>query len=86
MEITNQYTDDHAPCLDFTHNGREFSLLWTSRSTASALEYFEESNKARKKIKPLVEMIENPDSVEDEDDNPEFITAYTDYGCLIISR
>ena len=89
MQILSRWTDDHLPCVTFEHKGTKFELCWSSDRIVSALEYADESEKARKKIAALMKKLDNPDSIENEDENedePNLVTAYLPEGCLMFRR
>lgn len=71
MQVTNTYTDDKLPCVEFTHNGVEYELWWTSHKLVAALEMVSEGEveleKALKKYPDLVEMLNNPFNAEHAD-------------------
>lgn len=91
MKVTNEFTDDHLPCVEFEHNGVKFELCWTSNKVIGALELLENGDldmvKFAKRFPQLYNAITNPQDVEDEDNNEDGkVTAYIDEGCLIFER
>ena len=89
MIIVDTWTDDHLPCVKFEHNDTTFELWWTSDYVVSALEYAEESPKAAKKVADLMKLINDPDKIENEDedpDKPNQVTTYNEYGMLQFTR
>jgi hypothetical protein len=96
MLITNEYMDDHLPCVEFSHEGIDFNLCWTSNMVAGRLSMIEQGEVAIDSLKRtsviLHQAVTSPDIIESEDDDDsdvpgcESVTLYTDVGCLTFSR
>lgn len=41
MKITDEFTDDHLPCVAFSHVGLDFELCWTSNKIIGRLDMIE---------------------------------------------
>jgi hypothetical protein len=72
MQITNTYTDDKMPCVEFNHNGHKFELTWTNANLIACLELVQdgaiELTAALKKYPTILAIINNPT----DENHPDF--------------
>ena len=93
INIINQYTDDHIPCVDFTYGNIEYNLLWTDAKIIGMLECIADGDidisVLTKKFPELYNIIIDPESAVNEDvdkDDPNRVTVYINAGCLTFVR
>ena len=87
LKITNTFTDDHLPCVEFTLDGKNIDIWWTDDRLVGKLALVEEGmislEKAMKNYPQTLKAILTGENPEEEEDKSVW---YTDSGCLMIYK
>lgn len=91
-KINSTWTDDHLPCVSFTHNNRYFEIWWTDPALYGKLDLVEDGDitieLALKKYPQLLRVIQDPTDVEnlkdlmDDIEGDDKISFSTDAGWI----
>lgn len=55
IKVIDTFEDDHCICFNFEMNGQFFERLWSNHTELAAVEYFNESIKAKQIVMQMVD-------------------------------
>lgn len=84
--ITNEFEDDHSPCVEFTWKGIKHEIWWTDGRLIGKLELVQDGtitlSKALAKYPQTLKAITTHEKPDDNEDSK--LVWYSDAGCLTI--